>query len=183
MIAGTSRWSSGLVTQRYSSADLLDHCRNAVKELGVAEQGEFVRAAAEDLSPIPDGSVDVVTTRSVLISPARGRCVPRVPPSATPRWARVDLRADQQLLPRRHERLLGVRCGGHSRGLGVPRFRRSIVRAIARHTPRATPVKRNARPTKASLKLIAFISERSAGTSRSAAIRFSVCSVYRAASR
>jgi arsenite methyltransferase len=33
----------------------------------VAERAEFVRAAAEDLSSIPDGSVDVVTTRSVLI--------------------------------------------------------------------------------------------------------------------
>ena len=33
----------------------------------MAERAEFVSAAAEDLSPIPDGSVDVVTTRSVLI--------------------------------------------------------------------------------------------------------------------
>jgi len=33
----------------------------------VAERAEFVRAAAEDLSSIPDASVDVVTTRSVLI--------------------------------------------------------------------------------------------------------------------
>jgi ubiquinone/menaquinone biosynthesis C-methylase UbiE len=49
------------------SQDLLDHCLSAAKELGVAERAEFVRAAAEDLSPIPDGSVDVVTTRSVLI--------------------------------------------------------------------------------------------------------------------
>ena len=36
-------------------------------ELGVADRAEFAAAAAEDLSPIPDGSVDVVTTRSVLI--------------------------------------------------------------------------------------------------------------------
>jgi SAM-dependent methyltransferase len=49
------------------SQDLLDHCLSAAKELGVAERAEFVRAAAEDLSPIPDGSVDVLTTRSVLI--------------------------------------------------------------------------------------------------------------------
>jgi len=49
------------------SQDLLDHCRVEAQDLGVAERAEFVRAAAEDLSPIPDGSVDVVTTRSVLI--------------------------------------------------------------------------------------------------------------------
>ena len=49
------------------SEDLLDHCRAAARELGVADRAEFVRAAAEDLSPIPDGSVDVVTSRSVLI--------------------------------------------------------------------------------------------------------------------
>lgn len=49
------------------SQDLLDHCRTAAQELGVADRAGFVRAAAEDLSPIPDGSVDVVTTRSVLI--------------------------------------------------------------------------------------------------------------------
>jgi len=58
---------SGRVVFCDVSQDLLDHCRNAAKELGVVERAEFVRAAAEDLSPIPDGSVDVVTTRSVLI--------------------------------------------------------------------------------------------------------------------
>jgi arsenite methyltransferase len=58
---------SGRVVFCDVSQDLLDHCRNAANELGVAERAEFVRAAAEDLSPIADGSVDVVTTRSVLI--------------------------------------------------------------------------------------------------------------------
>jgi arsenite methyltransferase len=58
---------SGRVVFCDVSQNLLDHCRNAAKELGVAERAEFVRAAAEDLSPIPDGSVNVVTTRSVLI--------------------------------------------------------------------------------------------------------------------
>jgi arsenite methyltransferase len=58
---------SGRVVFCDVSQDLLDHCRNAATELGVAERAEFARAAAEDLSPIPDGSVDVVTTRSVLI--------------------------------------------------------------------------------------------------------------------
>jgi arsenite methyltransferase len=49
------------------SQDLLDHDRELARELGVAERTAFVRATAQDLSPIPDGSVDVVTTRSVLI--------------------------------------------------------------------------------------------------------------------
>ena len=49
------------------SEDLLDHCRVAAEELGLADRAEFVGAAAEDLSPIPDASVDAVTTRSVLI--------------------------------------------------------------------------------------------------------------------
>ena len=46
------------------SQDLLDVSR----ELAAGEpRAEFVRAVAEDLSAIPDASVDVVTTRSVLI--------------------------------------------------------------------------------------------------------------------
>jgi arsenite methyltransferase len=46
---------------------LLDHCRSTAKRLGVFERASFVRAPAEDLSPIADASVDVVTARSVLI--------------------------------------------------------------------------------------------------------------------
>jgi arsenite methyltransferase len=49
------------------SADLLDLCRRAAKEIGVAERCRFVQASADDLSPIETASVDVVTTRSVLI--------------------------------------------------------------------------------------------------------------------
>jgi ubiquinone/menaquinone biosynthesis C-methylase UbiE len=46
------------------SDDLLDRCR----ELAAGQPGaEFVHAQAEDLEPIGDESVDVVTTRSVLI--------------------------------------------------------------------------------------------------------------------
>jgi arsenite methyltransferase len=46
------------------SQDLLEVCRG----LAAGEpRAEFVAAAAEDLSPIADASVDVVTTRSVLI--------------------------------------------------------------------------------------------------------------------
>ena len=49
------------------SQDLLDHTRSLAEELGALDRADFVRAAAEDLAPLPDESVDVVTTRSVLI--------------------------------------------------------------------------------------------------------------------
>jgi arsenite methyltransferase len=49
------------------STDLLDFCREAAADLGVLERCRFVEAAAEDLGPIDGESVDVVTTRSVLI--------------------------------------------------------------------------------------------------------------------
>jgi len=49
------------------SADLVDHAEKLANDLGVAEQMTFVIAEADDLSPIEDTSVDVVTTRSVLI--------------------------------------------------------------------------------------------------------------------
>jgi len=49
------------------SADLLEYCSALAQELGVASRCQFVRASADDRSSIPDGSVDVVTTRSVLI--------------------------------------------------------------------------------------------------------------------
>lgn len=49
------------------SQDLLEHTRALVQEMQLAERCEFISASAEDLSPIPDASVDVVTTRSVLI--------------------------------------------------------------------------------------------------------------------
>jgi arsenite methyltransferase len=47
------------------SDDLLDFCREAAEELGVADRASFVKAGAADLGGIDD--VDVVTTRSVLI--------------------------------------------------------------------------------------------------------------------
>jgi arsenite methyltransferase len=49
------------------SNDLLEHCRQAADDLGVAERSRFVQTSADDLSPIDNESVDVVTTRSVLI--------------------------------------------------------------------------------------------------------------------
>jgi ubiquinone/menaquinone biosynthesis C-methylase UbiE len=49
------------------SAHLLNFCREAASDLGVIDRCAFVEAAADDLGPIADSSVDVVTTRSVLI--------------------------------------------------------------------------------------------------------------------
>jgi arsenite methyltransferase len=49
------------------SSDVLAACREAAHELGVAERCTYIEAAADDLSAVEDCSVDVVTTRSVLI--------------------------------------------------------------------------------------------------------------------
>jgi len=49
------------------SSELLDRCRSFAQHIGVEGRCEFVQASAEDLSTIADGSVDIVTTRSVLI--------------------------------------------------------------------------------------------------------------------
>jgi ubiquinone/menaquinone biosynthesis C-methylase UbiE len=49
------------------SQDLLDRCRELAGELGVLDRCRFVRAGVEDLGELAGGSVDAVTTRSVLI--------------------------------------------------------------------------------------------------------------------
>lgn len=49
------------------SQDLLTHSRDLAEQLGVLDRVEFLQASADDLSALPDASVDVVTTRSVLI--------------------------------------------------------------------------------------------------------------------
>jgi ubiquinone/menaquinone biosynthesis C-methylase UbiE len=49
------------------STDLLAFCRRAAAELGMLERCRFVQAAADDLAAITEASVDLVTTRSVLI--------------------------------------------------------------------------------------------------------------------
>jgi arsenite methyltransferase len=49
------------------SQELLDVSRGLAEELQAVDRCEFVLARAEDLSPIADASVDVVTTRSVVI--------------------------------------------------------------------------------------------------------------------
>ncbi len=49
------------------SEELLDRCRQLAAEIGVSGQCRFLRTAAESLDGVGDSSVDVVTTRSVLI--------------------------------------------------------------------------------------------------------------------
>jgi ubiquinone/menaquinone biosynthesis C-methylase UbiE len=49
------------------SSSLLDESRAIAADLGLDERCRFVEASADDLSPIGSSSVDVVTTRSVLI--------------------------------------------------------------------------------------------------------------------
>ena len=61
------RLTAGRVIFSDISQELLDHSAQLAKQMGVADRCEFVPASADDLSAIPDGSVDVVTTRSVLI--------------------------------------------------------------------------------------------------------------------
>ncbi len=49
------------------SHDLLEESRRLATQLGVVDRCRFIHAAADDLGQIADESVDVVTTRSVLI--------------------------------------------------------------------------------------------------------------------
>lgn len=64
---GALERGASTVTFSDISTDLLDFCREAANDLGVADRCVFVEASAEDLTPIADASVDLVTTRSVLI--------------------------------------------------------------------------------------------------------------------
>ena len=58
---------SGQVVFSDVSADLIEHCRKAATAEGLLDRCRFVLASAERLDGVDDASVDVVTTRSVLI--------------------------------------------------------------------------------------------------------------------
>ena len=49
------------------SAELLERCRSAAADLGALDRCRFVHTGLPDLAEIPDESVDVAMTRSVLI--------------------------------------------------------------------------------------------------------------------
>jgi ubiquinone/menaquinone biosynthesis C-methylase UbiE len=63
--------ASGRVLFSDVSDDLLDHARTLAEQMGVLDRVDFVRVSADDLTGITDASVDVVTTRSVLVYVAR----------------------------------------------------------------------------------------------------------------
>ena len=58
---------SGRVVFSDISQDLLDHCRQAAAAEGLLDRCRFILTSADSLTCVADGSVDVVTTRSVLI--------------------------------------------------------------------------------------------------------------------
>ncbi len=58
---------SGRVIFSDVSQDLLDHCREAASAERLLDRCSFLLAPADQLTAVTDGSVDVVTTRSVLI--------------------------------------------------------------------------------------------------------------------
>ena len=49
------------------SDDLLNHVQELAQEMKVTDRCRFMHASAEDLSSLPNGSADALTTRSVLI--------------------------------------------------------------------------------------------------------------------
>src|SRR5689334_1501443 len=49
------------------SQDVLNHDQNIVQAMHLADRSRFISSSADDLSAISDDSVDIVTTRSVLI--------------------------------------------------------------------------------------------------------------------
>lgn len=59
--------TSGTVIFSDISAELLDRCRMLADEVELADRCQYVRAAARDLGPIENASIDAVTMRSVLI--------------------------------------------------------------------------------------------------------------------
>jgi ubiquinone/menaquinone biosynthesis C-methylase UbiE len=58
---------SGRVIFNDISQDLLDHAERLADAAGTRDRCAFVNASADHLGPVQTGSVDVVTTRSVLI--------------------------------------------------------------------------------------------------------------------
>jgi arsenite methyltransferase len=64
---GALERGAGHVVFAEISEDLLESCRETAEAMGFSERCTFVRAGAEDLVNVPDASVDVVTTRAVLI--------------------------------------------------------------------------------------------------------------------
>lgn len=67
------RIASGAVIFSDISEDLLNHAQSLARDMGLLDRCRFLLAPAEDLSALEEASVDVVTTRSVLIYVAAKR--------------------------------------------------------------------------------------------------------------
>ena len=61
------RWRESRVIFSDISQELLDDVQTIAQEMNLLHRCTFLRASADDLSALEDASVDVVTTRSVLI--------------------------------------------------------------------------------------------------------------------
>ncbi len=61
------RTASGAVIFSDISQDVLNHAQSLARTMGLLDRCRFLCAPAEDLSPVEDASVDVITARSVLI--------------------------------------------------------------------------------------------------------------------
>jgi len=90
---------SGQVIFSDISQDLLDHCRAAAAAEGLLDRCRFVLASADSLTDMADASVDVVTTRSVLIyvkdkAAALREFLPRAQTGRADQRVRADQRAD-----------------------------------------------------------------------------------------
>jgi arsenite methyltransferase len=59
--------ASGRVILSDISESLLEECRRIAAELGASDRCDFLHASADDLHALADESVDIITTRSVLI--------------------------------------------------------------------------------------------------------------------
>ena len=95
---------SGQVIFSDISQDLLDHCRAAAAEEGLLDRCRFVLASADSLTDMADASVDVVTTRSVLIyvkdkAAALREFLPRAQTGRADQRVRADQRADARSWP------------------------------------------------------------------------------------
>jgi ubiquinone/menaquinone biosynthesis C-methylase UbiE len=61
------KWETCQVIFSDISQDLLHHAENLARDMDVHDRCRFVHASADDLSMLEAGSIDAVTTRSVLI--------------------------------------------------------------------------------------------------------------------
>src|SRR5438552_7097492 len=109
--------STGRVIFSDVSPDLLQKCRSLATELNLSDRCSFVECPADNLTGVADMSVDVVTTRSVLIYVDNKRkCFRGVLSSAGATRSHLNLGPHQQTdLPRACKRVVWLRHLSRSR--------------------------------------------------------------------